>query len=149
MIARLRGQRVYVDANVIVYSVEGFEKYAGVARALLSAAEQDEYAVVTSELTLAEAIVVPHRNGQPEIVAAYEGMLRSRRSFEVVPVSRVILRLSGSLRASIGGKLPDSIHGATATVSNCALLVTADRTFRSPPGLELVLLDDLLPNRNG
>jgi predicted nucleic acid-binding protein len=145
MISHLHGKRLYVDANIIIYAVEGFEKYAGVSSDLLAAAEREQISVVTSELTLAEVIVVPHRSGLVDIVSAYDGFLRSRRSFEVVPVGRDVLALSGSLRASIGGKLPDAIHSATAIKSGCSHFVTADKSLKVPRELELIRLDDLSP----
>ncbi len=51
------GQRVYLDSNIVIYTVEGFADYADQIHALLEAMDTGEVVAVTSELTLAETLV--------------------------------------------------------------------------------------------
>ncbi len=57
------GTRVYCDANVFIYALEGYAAYALLLQALLQAMDAHEITVVTSELTVAEVLVKPLRDG--------------------------------------------------------------------------------------
>ncbi len=149
MIERLLGDRVYLDANVFIYAVENYPKYATLALQVLQAIENRQMQAVTSDLTIAEVLIAPVRRNNQELVRTFMAVLQAKPHFEMIPVSRNILVASAELRAINGGKLPDAIHGPTALKAQCRLLLTADRTFRAPQGLELVLLDELLLNGNG
>jgi predicted nucleic acid-binding protein len=61
------GQRVYTDANLVIYAVEGFAAYLDQIRALMTAMNAGEITIVTSELTLAEVLVKPLKDQNLEI----------------------------------------------------------------------------------
>ncbi len=137
-----QGVRLYVDTNILIYAVEGARPEA---LALLEAVDAGVIAVVTSELTLAEVLVAPLRNGQQDIAATYEALLGCDESgrLDVVPVSRTVLMESARLRATVGGKLPDAIHVATALTEGCGFLLTEDRLLVVPDNLRKLTLEDL------
>lgn len=60
----------------------------------------------------------------------------------VVPMSRTVLVEAARLRVSVGLRLPDEIHVATATAAGCALFLTKDRRIRTPDTVEPWLLSD-------
>lgn len=138
------GDHVYLDANVFIYAVEGFEKYAGLRAALLEAIEVRKIQAVTSELTLAEVLVRPLKEKRTDIAAVYERLVQSQFSLKVVPVSRGILVAAAGLRATSGCKLPDAIHAATAQSAGSEFLFTADKSLKAPLPMRVVTLDDLL-----
>lgn len=69
------GQRVYLDANIVIYVVEGLPTYLDQIRALLTAVNASEIIAVTSELTLAETLVKPFKDQQPALQQAYKVFL--------------------------------------------------------------------------
>ena len=145
---RLLGQRVYVDANAIIYFAEMHPTFGEPMRAGFQMARQGEATLVTSELPLAEVLVLPIKANRQDLVAAYTGLISHRDSFEVISVSRSILVESANRRASAGIKLPDAIHVATAIIANCRIFISEDRNIRTPQRLEHVkisLLDRDLP----
>jgi predicted nucleic acid-binding protein len=144
MIAKLLGQRVYLDANVFIYSVEGYPKYSALCSQILTAVEKGSLAAVTSELSLAEVMGGPLRKNQADIVALYKELLQDSDSLQVAQVSRSVLIAAAEIRAANGGKLPDAIHAATATQTACRHFVTGDRSIKLPSRTELMKLDDLL-----
>src|SRR5262245_64686788 len=125
------GQRVYADANIIIYAVEGFVAYLDQIRALMTAMNTGEIIVVTSELTLAEVLVKPLKDQNPAIQHAYKAFLAPTQVLEVVPISRDILEEAAQWRATTKLKLPDAIHLATALRSKCDSFLTNDDVFRS------------------
>jgi len=70
---------IYVDANCVIYSLETVEPYSSILRALWEAAATGRNDVVTSELSLLEALVKPFRDGNTELERrAREFLLFSR-----------------------------------------------------------------------
>lgn len=125
------GQRVYLDANIIIYAVEGFAPFLDQIRALLAAVNSGEVIAVTSELALAEVLVKPLKDQQPVLQQAYQTFLTPTPEFEVVPINLTVLVEAARLRATSKLKLPDAIHLATALHHQCDSFLTNDDLFKT------------------
>ena len=55
------GDRLYLDTNIFIYAVEGFKPHDRILRELFELIADQAVHAVTSELTLAEALIVPFR----------------------------------------------------------------------------------------
>lgn len=139
----LEGQRLYVDANCFIYLSERHSVFGPPARRLFKAAHDGFCTLVTSDLTLAEVLVLPIRLGDEAMQAQYVEAVSPRDALEVRGVTRAILIESARLRATTGSKLPDAIHVATAISAGCSAVVTEDRGIRAPAGLRLVRVSEL------
>ena len=124
------GGRVYLDANVVIYAVEGFADVAAQVQALLAALDAAEIVAVTSELTLAEVLVKPLREQNRAARQAYETFLTPTPVLQTVPISRDVLEAAARLRATTRLKLPDAIHLATARLGGCDSFLTNDDLFK-------------------
>src|SRR5436305_2803354 len=94
------GKKVYLDANIIIYSVEGFADLADQIRALLAALDGMEIVAVTSELTLAEVLVKPLKDQNQTAEQAYKTFLTPTPVLQLIPVSRDVLEEAARLRAA-------------------------------------------------
>ena len=139
------GGRVYLDTNVVVYIIEGFEPYARVLSELLHAMDTGGIQAVTSELTLAEALVKPLQSGRADIAAAYTQFVSTGRGREIVGVSRPILADAAKFRASSSLKLPDAIHVASAVAAGCTAFLTNDAAIHHAGPCPVVQLSSLIP----
>lgn len=137
------GQRVYTDANIVIYAVEGFAAYLDQIRALMTAMNTGEITIITSELTLAEVLVKPLKDQNPTIQQAYKTFLSPTPALEVVPISRDILEEAAQWRATTKLKLPDAIHLATALRSKCDSFLTNDDVFRNLGLPQIKMLPDV------
>jgi predicted nucleic acid-binding protein len=137
------GRRIYLDTNIVIYTVEGFAQYAAQIQALLDAMDAGEVSVVTSELTLAEVLVGPLKTQNLAIQQTYRSFLTSTATFVVPPVSRDILEESAQLRANTKLKLPDAIHMATALRHQCDSFLTNDDVFKSLNLTQVRMLSDV------
>jgi predicted nucleic acid-binding protein len=100
----------------------------------------------TSELTLAELLVKPIRDGDLTAQQTCQTMLLSNPRLAVLPIARQMLIESARLRATSGLKLPDALNLATATLAGCDVLLTNDTRFRLPKAaIDVLLLSDLTP----
>ena len=100
---------------------------------------------MTSELTVAEVLVKPKRDGNARLEDAYHRFLLPTESLRNSAVSREILEAAAGIRATSALKLPDAIHWATATIEHCDSFLTNDDGFKSMAGVRIVMLSDLLP----
>lgn len=107
---------------MFVYAVEGFARYRAFIRELFGAIESGHVDAVTSELTLAEALVKPLEIGREDIAGLYADLIQNSGRLIVLPVDRSILVEAASYRARLGIKLPDAIHVATAVAAGLRYL---------------------------
>lgn len=137
------GQRVYFDANIIIYLVEGFAPFLDQLRALSTALNIGEIIAITSDLTLAEVLVKPLKDQLSAIQQAYKVFLTPTPALNVVAIDRAILEDAAQFRATTKLKLPDAIHLATAFRQQCDSFLTNDAVFRTLNLLQVKMLSDV------
>jgi predicted nucleic acid-binding protein len=131
-------RRLYLDANVFIYAIEGVGEIASSLRELFDLFRAKRGTGVTSELTLAE--VLPRADGIQR--RSYIDLIVSSRIFDLQPVSRDILIETADYRESSGmPKLPDAIHIVTAVRAGCKTILSADSRLRLPEGYTVLSPD--------
>lgn len=133
-----RGDRVYLDANICIYQLEGVAEYAEQLAKLRRTATDVELELLTSELTLAEALVPAYRTDDEERARLYTYWLESGNFVHLMPTTRDVYRIAARLRAQLRLKTPDAIHVASAVVAECRFIVTNDLAIRVPAELVIV-----------
>lgn len=96
----LSGHHLYLDTNVFIYAKEGVAEHLAVARALFALIDQGACTASTSELSLAEALVMPIRTGDPRQQEEYAAMVTTSGHLSVRPITRDLLVAAAGLRAS-------------------------------------------------
>jgi predicted nucleic acid-binding protein len=139
-IVSILGQTVYLDTNIFIYAVEGYEPEDAFVRELFSALDRRILTAVTSEFALAELLVKPFELGRDDIVSIYIDLVQNSERITVVPVDRAILIEAARQRATLSILMPDAIHVATAVVSSCEVFLTNDRKLKLPAEMALSLL---------
>jgi predicted nucleic acid-binding protein len=138
------GDRIYIDANILIYAMEDFPQFSEIAGEVLRNLEEGLFEGVTSELTIAEVLVAPLRKSQHHLVHVYQELLQSGGAFQLVPITRTLLVASAQLRSRLGGRLADSIHVATAVATDCNFFMTEDRSIKLPQALKPLSLSEFL-----
>jgi predicted nucleic acid-binding protein len=147
ILSALVGPRVYLDANILIYALEGFALFASELQFLFDAIQEGKIHGVTSELCLAELLVRPILENNHELRVTYERLLSHSPVFSVLPVTREILVGASEIRARHRLRLPDAIHVATAQMNHCSCFLTNDTRLRSVPGMRVLILSDVIrPN---
>lgn len=67
------GAKVYLDTNIVIYAIEGFADLAEQIQALLRALDDAQIVAVTSELTLAEALIKPLKDQNQPSAELFSG----------------------------------------------------------------------------
>jgi predicted nucleic acid-binding protein len=135
---------VYVDTQIIVYTVERHPDFAPLLLPLWEAVQSSRLTAITSELTILEMLVLPLRHNDHAIVKAFDEFIR-QPGFSTVPITHSVLRRGAQLRsASTRLRTPDAIHAATASLNECSMLMTNDAGFRGVTEIPTLVLVDLL-----
>ncbi len=138
----LRGARVYVDANAWIYAREAEPKWDEL-RAFFALARQGHWKLVTSELSLAEALVWPIKNRDRRAQSDFASDLERAPHLVLVSVSRAVLLEAATLRATRSLEMPDAIHAATAKLSRCSHFLTGDELLARAVHLPVLRVETL------
>jgi predicted nucleic acid-binding protein len=136
----LMASSLYLDANALIAAVESPKPDLFNCMKRLKARGLE---LLSSELSLAEVLPNPVKQARADLIDIYEDIIRVGGLVTAIPVGRPILRISVELRTRFGGKLPDAIHLATATMSGCRVIVSSDKRLRLPEGLRRLAAEDV------
>ena len=138
----LKDKPVYLDTNVFIYMLEGYPEFLPLLTQLFKALDNKHLQAITSELTLAEALVKPFADKNISLQKIYEHTIQSALGLTVIPISRNILIKAAKLRTSML-RLPDAIHLATAQENDCKFFITNDAHLKKIPDINILLLSEI------
>lgn len=140
---RLAYEKIYCDTNAVIHAVEN---YSHAARELLRAAKRGDVVLMTSHLTLHEALIGPLANGSEDLARRYRDALLDEEVFSLIEVDEDALIAAAHLRA-MHKKLDvaDALHIASATMADCAFMLSEDRAMDAflPDDIERLTLEEL------
>jgi len=134
----LRGKRVYFDAMVFIYLVEGFAQLGRALDEIRDSLESGEAEAVTSELTLCETLVRPFAANNAALVTRYRQFIEASGAFALLPATRETYVRASLYRAQFGLKTPDAIHMASAVGAQCQVFLSNDAAIRAPREIRVV-----------
>jgi predicted nucleic acid-binding protein len=138
------GGVVYVDTQVVIYTVEAHPIYLPVMEPFWRAVQAGTVSAMSSELTVMEALTGPFKHGQTSLEQKFEQFFVAP-GFRLIPLTQPILREAARLRATIAKlRTPDALHAATALTVGHDLFVTNDYGFRGIPESKVTILQDLV-----
>jgi len=122
--------KLYLDSMVWVYFYEKHPQFHPTARALIRRHQVLRSRFVSSELVLAELLVVPKRRSDLFSAARYRHFFRSP-AIALVPFSNEIAERFSDLRAFSRVKPADALHLALAASAGVDYFVTYDAKLHS------------------
>ena len=137
------GGSVYIDANVIIYSIERIEPYRELLAPMWQEARAGRFALASSELVVLETLIKPLREGNARLEMLFRSIFAAAE-MDLIPATLAIWEEAARIRAATGLKTSDALHAATALSAGCTLFVTNDTDFRRVEDLPIVVLDDLV-----
>jgi predicted nucleic acid-binding protein len=114
--------RVYLDSAPLIYLIEEVAPYAAALEERLAAPTTVQ---ICSDLTRLECRVKPMREGQNELLSAFDSYFEEIIA-EIVALSRPLIDHATQLRAHYGFRTPDALHLAAAIAAGCDLFLTND-----------------------
>jgi predicted nucleic acid-binding protein len=140
--------RLYLDAMVWIYALEGRSAFSPAAQNFLRAIKDGRHTILASHFLLAEILVVPLRESDAFSIAAYKRAFLAADAVSLVPFDAAVAMNFATLRASTRVKSPDAIHLALAATARADAFITTDGrlTKLTIPGIGLI--GDLSPPLN-
>lgn len=135
----LAGRRIYIDANVLIYFLDGRSRLSDAATAALEGAAAQEWEAITSDLVLAEVLVGAYRSPEADAVRVTEALF-AQPWLTLLQLSRRDFEAAAALRARRGDALVDALHLGTAANSGCDALLTNDRRLNAVAGVDVLAL---------
>jgi predicted nucleic acid-binding protein len=142
-IESLHGATVGLDTAPLIYWIEKHPSHAAKLRPFFSAAERQEFRLVTSYITVVEVLVHPLRNGRSDLARDYREILLRSPALTTIPLDEDIAEEAARLRAVHKLKTPDAIQLATATTAGATWFVSNDAHLPSLAGISYLLIDSL------
>lgn len=131
--------RLYLDANAIIYSVEGLPQFQKGVAGWVHQVEAAAGLLLTSRLSLLECRVGPLRRRDKVTLARYEDFFSSDNLL-VFDVSSDVIDRAIDLRARYGFRSPDAIHLATAILLDADVFLTGDARLERCTEIRVVVL---------
>lgn len=145
IIETISGSKIYLDTNIFIYALEGYPEYESILTSLFNKIDDGTYTAITSELTLAEVLIKPLMDNNPNLQQTYTEILQSSDSLTLANIDRHILIEAAMIRASSNSiHLPDAIHLATAKLHHCSCFITNDKRLRNNQPFQVIIISDFL-----
>ncbi|MRX10433.1 hypothetical protein GJ697_21590 [Pseudoduganella sp. FT25W] len=91
MLKAMHGHKVYVDTNVFIYFLEQNADFFAAVEPIIQAIDCKELQGFTGEITIAETLVGPYRNGNPLLIANALGFLAAAAFSQFFPTTNSFL----------------------------------------------------------
>jgi predicted nucleic acid-binding protein len=134
---------VALDANVLIYVLEGSEAFGAQARAVIDAIDDGVLTASMATVGQVEVLAGPARVGDSAVFERTADELRSL-GLRLVPLTSAVAEDAAWLRGQGGLDLADAIHVASARAAGATALITNDRRILARAGLEILYLDDMV-----
>lgn len=135
-----------LDANVLIYVIEANEEHGPRARAVIDAIDGGRLRASIATVGQVEILTGPARAGDATTFELTADEVRST-PMRLVELTPPIAEDAAWIRGQGGVELADAIHLASARAVGATAFVTNDRRIKSRPGLEVLYLDELVPEQ--
>ncbi len=132
-----------LDTAPLIYYLEEHPQYLPVVDPFFDALDRGEFTVITSTVTLLEALVQPLRSNATALISEYRDVLLHTPNLMIFDLNLAIAETSAQLRADYHLRTPDAIQVATAIHGGASFFLTNDTRLPEIPHLNMLVLDDL------
>ena len=87
---RIKGKRLYLDTNILIYLFEDFPAYHDVIQEITQCVDVGEAQLFTGEITIAELMVMPFRKDNPGLIKFYMRALEDKAFIKLLPTTRKV-----------------------------------------------------------
>ena len=144
LLARLKEQRVYIDANYLIYFLDRTEPYFEVVAPIFQACDQGDFMGFTGDAAMCEVMVHPYRKKSPSEIARGKSLFTREGFLTVLRHDADSFDLTAQIRAGSNMRMIDALHYATALQAGCRYLLTNDHNFKSGTTLEVIPIRSLI-----
>jgi predicted nucleic acid-binding protein len=142
-LARIKGQRVYIDTNIFIYFFEQHERYFEYVLLFFQAFNEGVSIAYTGDAVVAETLYKPYQINDTLRVSEFKEFFGNEEFITVLSHTKKVFELAAELSPKRGMKLIDALHYATAALNGCKFILTNDHGFTSSDAMEVIHLENL------
>ena len=142
--ARIAGQRVYIDTNVFIYFLDRHPVYFDVVARFFQACNDREVFGMTGDAAVAEVMVGPYRHDDPALAERFKRFFNRPNFLSIMAHDAAVFDAAALLVARKRLKFIDALHVATAVKAGYRFFITNDTGIASSTELEVIQLGQLL-----
>jgi predicted nucleic acid-binding protein len=104
VLARIRGQRVYIDTNIFIYFLEGHARYADAIAAFFQLFSDGVSLAYTGDAVVAEVLYKPYQINHTVRVSEIKEFFNNDEFITVLPHTKKVFELAAELAPKQGMK---------------------------------------------
>jgi len=128
---------VYLDTNIVIYTVEHDPVFGPKARSRLATARATGDSLMISDLTRMESLVGPLKSGDAAVEADFRTFFGLTK---VVAITAAVCERAAHIRATYNFKPMDALQLAAAVEHGAKIFLTGDARLRTFTGLSVEVL---------
>ncbi len=134
---------LFLDTAPVIYYVEQNPAYTKRVNDIFDRIDAGALLAVSSSITLAETLVIPHRRGEIQLQQDYFDLLVLGLHAVFISPGPREAQQAAEIRARYNLSLTDAFQIACALSAGCDALLTNDHHFRQVTELQIIILSDL------
>ena len=143
-LAKLAGQRVYIDTHAFIFFLDRHDRYFQAVAPIFQDCFKQRIFATTGAAAIAEVMVHPYRSGDGALIAHFKSFFHQKNFLTIAGHDIALFDTAAMLAGQRKMKLMDALHFATAQHNGCQFFLTNDHAILSSSGLEVIQLDDLI-----
>jgi len=146
LLASMEGQRVYFDANYLIYFFDRREPFFQAVTPFFIACDAGKIFGFTGDAAVAELMFYPYKTKNETEIARGKEFFARENFLSVQSHNADTFDLAAQLGAKRGMKLIDALHYATALKAGCSFFLSNDAGIKSDTLMEVIAINTLLKN---
>lgn len=136
-------ERIFLDTAPVIYYVEANPHYIERVQECFDCLDDGTLRAVVSPITLAECLVHPHANGQPDLAQAFLDLLTVGPGTELVTIDGETAEKAAEYRVKYNISLLDAFQLALAVACHCDAFLTNDLDLKRCTDIHIITIDEL------
>lgn len=124
--------RVYLDANILIYIIEGHPDFGDAAIDLINKLNDNRTTAIVSDLAICECLMGAYKQGNQALIDQHLAFFEEAQGsalFQAVEFMPSALEQVPELAANYGLKILDAMHLSLALQVGCDAFATNDKGF--------------------
>ena len=135
-------KKIFLDTVVFIYHFENNPKYIDLTSSIFSRIEQGLNSGLTSQITLAEILIKPHKLNEHDKAQDYQIIFQEFPNLLAADIDHDCAKIAALLSAKYNLELPDALQIGSAISNNASIFITNDLKLKRVNEIEIVALDD-------
>ncbi len=135
-------KQIFLDTAPVIYFVEKNPDFALKAQEIFSRLDDGKLMAVVSPITLAECLVLPYKQENPDVAQIFTDLLVNSESVLFYPIDEITADKAADLRARYNLTLTDALQLAVAIQAECDAFLTNDIDLKRVKEISIIVISE-------